>query len=192
MLANQIVAPAGGALCTGTNLGRNGTGNIQTTTVSYLRKTTVRTVVLTRFKNPKQKNTAAYHTGEVARTLCYHSYLERLRQGEGLFGRVVHLLTHPAGLGEEHGRVEHVAAVHAGGAAGGLVRVKREKPSFGVYSSPRALQPALHITHIHQVCFLQVRRRTRLGFFNTLSKVDQDPVRCIEQPAERQEPLHCS
>lgn len=87
--------------------------------------------------------TGLFSPGSLLDFLIVFNHLERLRQGERLLGRVVLLPAHPARLAEEHRGVEHVAAVHVRGPAGGLVPVEREEPPLGVHCSTRALQPAL-------------------------------------------------
>lgn len=71
------------------------------------------------------------------------TYMERLRKGKRLVLRVVFLLAQPAGLAEEHHRVKHVAAVHAGGAFADLVGVESEKPPLRVHRASHALESAL-------------------------------------------------
>lgn len=71
------------------------------------------------------------------------TYMERLRKGKRLVLRVVFLLAQPAGLAEEHHRVKHVAAVHAGGAFVDLVGVESEKPPLRVHRASHALESAL-------------------------------------------------
>lgn len=121
-------------------LGRNDTEN----TKNYRALGVLPSVLATSKKYKNKHRSILLCGGDDKNSVANCYYLKRLRQGERLLGRVVRLFAHPAGLAEEHGGVKHVAAVHASGAAGGLVRVQREEFSLGVHRSPRALQPALH------------------------------------------------